>query len=86
MSAKNRVQHPDYTEEATIVDLHNTALKTAEEMDSNFDKTSDYAYMEETISIIIGGKCFEFILGGPQMQALNDFIDTIAEENGYDIP
>lgn len=79
MAAKDMHVHPEYSESGTLFDLDITAQATINNMNKRYEETSsDFEY--DTFMIIIGGECFEFILGGPQYAALTRFIDSLASE------
>ena len=48
-------------------------------------RTNDPDDLSPPIEILIAGKRSKFFLGGPQSQALEAFIDSIAAENGYTV-
>lgn len=49
------------------------------------DRINTGDYTLDTFTITIGGTSAEFILGGPQLDALYAFAHYIADENGYSI-
>ena len=77
------IYHPLYNEQEALQQLKNAAEIALN--NSTYDgELPDYADMfYEQITITIDGKSFAFILGGPQFQALINFVNHIADENLY---
>lgn len=73
-------QHTDYSEPAALQDLLH-AINEAVEYSCN--RLELYGSDLSSFTINIHGKSIAFIVGGPQIHALHEFIETIAAENLY---
>lgn len=82
MSLKNsNIQHPEYSEPAALQELLLAANEAVEEANDKADIDRDY--LNTSFNIDIGGRSIAILLGGPQYQALINFVESIAAENGY---
>lgn len=77
----SNTQHKNYSEPAALQVLIEQLHLALEEMNDHFDDP-DYPVAPD-INIVVGGVSTAFYLGGPQSQALYNFVISIAEENGY---
>lgn len=84
-TSTSRVNHKHYDEAAALQELLRTSSETINEMNDQYDETKQDEDFDVSFSIVIGGKSIAFILGGPQYQALHCFIESIAEENLYEV-
>lgn len=76
------VQASSYEESGALQQLLRAACSAADKDLERFDRNADDAGIE-SFTITVDGVQTEFILGGPQLDALIAFIDYIAGENGY---
>lgn len=83
MQSTSYLHHPDYKEPAALQELIRAIDKTLIEADKRYTETANYDYLDIEFTINIGGQSIAFVLGGPQCQALNDFVTCIADENSY---
>ena len=83
--ANSNVNNKKYSEAAALQQLLESLDKALEVMNSDFEQSNDYDYLNEQITITIGGISTAFLLGGPQAQAIYVFVQHIAEENGYSV-
>ncbi len=79
------VSHPLYDEVSALQQLLQAIDITLKEMNDQFDATDDYSHLDRQIIINIGGISTAILFGGPQTQALCDFISAIADENSYTV-
>lgn len=73
--------HKNYSEAAALQVLIEQLHLALEEMNDHFDD-ADYLIAPD-INIVVGGVSTAFYLGGPQSAAIHNFVNSIAEENGY---
>ena len=81
------VTFPEYSEEEAIIALAenlNIAVIAENERFEEADNMLDQNY--DQITITVNGIAHGFYLGGPQQQALVNFIEHICSENGYEYP
>ena len=71
-----------YSEAAALQQLLQAANAALDAENQRIEADSDDAYREQ-FTITIAGVQTAFILGGPQYQALTEFIQSIAAENFY---
>jgi len=81
--ATSNTQHQNYRESAALQTLLEALSAALEDSNNHFDETGDW--LDPTITITVGGISTAFYLGGPQAQAICKFVESIAEENGYDV-
>jgi hypothetical protein len=81
MSVSN-INHPAYSEREALQVLLETIDSALTAQNKQFE-ANHWNYTPVTISI--AGTSVQFLLGGPQAQALNIFAESIASENGYNI-
>lgn len=80
---KNYTTHLNcYSEAAALQQLLQAANAALEAENQRFNADSDDVCCDE-FTITIAGVQTAFILGGPQYQALTEFIQSIAAENFY---
>lgn len=78
----SNIYNKNYSESAALQELLKAKKIAADAMFEAFDNDEDY---DEQFTINIGGKSIAFMLGGTQMQALNEFVKSIADENFYEV-
>jgi hypothetical protein len=78
------VNHRDYDEADALQNLLLAATDALEEMFKQQERDIN-DFSPNQFSINIGGKSIAILLGAVQYQALCDFIDSIAAENGYTV-
>ena len=76
------VQANDYNESKALQQLLVAACSAVDKDADRFDRDADDAGIE-SFTITVNGVQTEFILGGPQLDALIAFIEHISAENGY---
>lgn len=81
--AASSIHHPEYHEAAALQELLEAAVDVLVEAGDKLDQ--DERYLDAEFTIIIGGQSKAFVLGGPQYQALVNFVKSIAEENSYTV-
>lgn len=77
------IYHPQYDEQEALQQLKNAAEIALNRSNEEYEQNDDSDYHYEQLTIIVNGKSFAFILGGPQFQALINFVNHIADENLY---
>lgn len=83
--SNSNVKRIDYSEAAALEQMLRAADETLAEMNDGYEKTNDDIYLDVQFTISVGGISTAFLLGGPQMQALCNFVQSIADENGYSV-
>ena len=82
-SCKN-IRSPFYDEKYALYNLYYAIDEALEYQQTLLDNYNYDAY--DAITITVNGTAIPFILGGPQVAALYEFIDTMCEENLYEKP
>jgi hypothetical protein len=77
------IYHPQYNEQEALQQLKNAAEIALNRSNEEYEQSDDSDYHYEQLTITVDGKSFALVLGGPQFQALINFIDHIAYENMY---
>lgn len=75
------VNNLKYNEDSALHQLSTAINVVTAELNDDYMLTDDYPTAQFTIAI--GGVSTAFLIGGPQIQALVAFIDSLAAENGY---
>ena len=81
--ATSNTRHQNYKESAALQVLLEALSAALEDSNDYFDETDEW--LDPDITITVGGISTAFYLGGPQTQAICMFIESIAEENGYEV-
>ena len=71
-----------YNEAAALQQLLEALNDALDANNERFERNADSAYYEQ-FTVTVGGVQTAFVLGGPQTQALCEFIQHIADENFY---
>lgn len=72
------------TEEAVLFEFANNIDEAIQRLNEMDDEGIEADYDEENFRISINNVGHDFILGGPQIDSLYEFIDILCKENGYD--
>lgn len=75
---------PEYSEEETLKALHKNVDAALDRQNRIFEETNIDIY--DQLFITVNGIQHAFLLGGPQVQGICEFIKNVCEENGYAIP
>ena len=76
------VNHPQYKESEALQRLLESLDAALAEQNARFDD-ADISPSYDQIVISVGGESIAFLLGGPQTQGINEFVESIAADNGY---
>ena len=82
MQVKNYTTRHQYNEAEALQQLLAAVNNALDAQNKRFEQQPD-DYIDEEFTITVNGIQTAFILGGPQSQALFEFIQHIADENFY---
>lgn len=82
-SKLSNVNHPHYDEAKALQQLMKSLDSCVEELNQLLEAGGEDYFANMTITV--GNTTTAFVLGGPTYQAMQDFITSIAEENGYKV-
>lgn len=85
MTNKNYDINGKYNEAEALQQLLRAVNSALDIQNQRFDSAKDCEFCDEQFTITVAGIQTAFVLGGPQVQALIEFVESIASENCYEV-